>query len=389
GFTALHLAACHGRLPCIKLLVEEYKVNVNISSHYGWTPLHLALNPKSGPHALECVKYLKECGANINARTKSGLTPLHQAAKEGRQDCVVVLVEAGADVHATDSQGQTPLDLCKIWAHKACARYLRYKMWEKDKGDFAREMNKMDKLKQAILASEQDTYSKVKKDQTLVQHLHFCDWLDKKGLPERLKDLSCVREDVSSLSRQCESIDKLSQTKIETSGMPTPKALCHDKLKDKSNISQTDTESKYSHSKKRPVRWNTSVNPLSPPITAISRDVQGILDAPPKEGDIRSLVHITKDEDGHPMINTISGKNVTSLPNLPYEIIERKLFPNKIVHDRLLSPRDFKSTHILDVQRKLPPSKAQRPASEIPYHLRQEIDPNYIKITNDFPLTRP
>ncbi|OCT99058.1 ankyrin repeat domain-containing protein 53 [Xenopus laevis] len=392
GFTALHLAALHGRLPCIKLLIERYKLSLDLASHYGWTPLHLALDSKTGPRAPECVRYLLERGAKVNVQSKSGVTPLHQAAKEGRQDCITLLLEAGADVHAKDAQDQTPFDLCKIWSHKACARFLRYKMWEKDKDDLSQEMKKMEKLKKDIIASEKETLSRIKEDQEIIQHLHFCEWLDKKGLPERLKESARSQTEISSKQSQCRK-GTTKQSKKPLS-LKTPKIqskrgdlplTCPHKGKAQSCTCHSCTEENHSHGKMGLRRWNPSVNPSRPPVAEISRDIQDVPSIHPgMNEDLGSYVLLSKNEHGRPRINTISGKAVSPVPNLPYEIIEKSFFPDSVPHKRLLSPKDFISNHILDVPRKQPPSKAQRPVSEMSYHLQQRVDTNYLKITNNF-----
>ena len=42
GFTALHWASKHGNLDMVKLLAGSYHVDVNLKTHGGYTPLHLA-----------------------------------------------------------------------------------------------------------------------------------------------------------------------------------------------------------------------------------------------------------------------------------------------------------------------------------------------------------
>ena len=42
GYTPLHWAAKHGSLELVKILAENYKVDVNAKSYGGYTPSHLA-----------------------------------------------------------------------------------------------------------------------------------------------------------------------------------------------------------------------------------------------------------------------------------------------------------------------------------------------------------
>ena len=64
GLAPIHLAAQNGRLDCLRTMVEKYKVDVNLQSEAGWTPLHLAINRTSKKQALKCVWYLLEKGAD-------------------------------------------------------------------------------------------------------------------------------------------------------------------------------------------------------------------------------------------------------------------------------------------------------------------------------------
>jgi ankyrin repeat protein len=80
--------------------------NVNDAGDDGYTALHWAARNMHD----KCVKYCIEMGANVNARTNSGNTPLHHASWQGQVDIVRVLLDAGAFVDVTDVKDQrTPL----------------------------------------------------------------------------------------------------------------------------------------------------------------------------------------------------------------------------------------------------------------------------------------
>jgi len=59
------------------------------------------------------VKCLVEKGADVNAKDKSGMSPLHWAVFCGRTDIVQYLIENGADYSERTSEGKTALDLAR------------------------------------------------------------------------------------------------------------------------------------------------------------------------------------------------------------------------------------------------------------------------------------
>ncbi|KAH6640183.1 ankyrin repeat-containing domain protein [Chaetomium tenue] len=65
--------------------------------------LHLAYNNYA------CAQVLLESGANVGARDGYGRTPLYWAAEAGQADVVRLLVGAGADINAASDDGVTPL----------------------------------------------------------------------------------------------------------------------------------------------------------------------------------------------------------------------------------------------------------------------------------------
>jgi hypothetical protein len=70
-------------------------------------PLHIAVQYD----ALECVKYLIDEGADVNAADFDGDTPLHKAAKFHNYAAYRMLVAAGADPNLRNNLKETPQKL--------------------------------------------------------------------------------------------------------------------------------------------------------------------------------------------------------------------------------------------------------------------------------------
>ena len=60
GLTSLHLASIHGRLDCLRLLIEKYKFDINLPSTTGWRACHLCISNQTGKRAHQCLAYLLE-----------------------------------------------------------------------------------------------------------------------------------------------------------------------------------------------------------------------------------------------------------------------------------------------------------------------------------------
>ena len=97
----------YGMLP-LYAVIEE---GLEIAS----TPLHAAVRyPSDG--RLEVVQELLEAGANPNARTVGGFTPLHAAVRWGSElEVVQALLAAGANPNARTVGGSTPLHAAVRW----------------------------------------------------------------------------------------------------------------------------------------------------------------------------------------------------------------------------------------------------------------------------------
>lgn len=100
---------------------EKKKDELSMGSNAGKTPLHYAAGATQNPAV---VKALLKAGAKVNARDKSGDTPLHQAAINKNAEVVKVLLEAGADVHAKSVAELTPLHRAARNKNSAVAQFL-------------------------------------------------------------------------------------------------------------------------------------------------------------------------------------------------------------------------------------------------------------------------
>ena len=112
GWTPLHHAAEEGNLAIVKMLLEKGADVDARTSRFGETPLMLACGLFGGGRndAGKCARLLLEKGANANAATNDGVTPLMYAAHRGRVETVKLLLAKGAGAGSKDFKGKTALD---------------------------------------------------------------------------------------------------------------------------------------------------------------------------------------------------------------------------------------------------------------------------------------
>ena len=104
---SIHKAVEEGNIEAVKKFLAA-GIDVNAKAFItGSTPLHIAATK-------EVVELLIAKGADVNAKDKYDMTPLHPAAGRGHKEVVELLIAGGADVNARDEDGDTPLD----WADR-------------------------------------------------------------------------------------------------------------------------------------------------------------------------------------------------------------------------------------------------------------------------------
>jgi hypothetical protein len=65
----------------------------------------------------DIARFLVERGANVNAHSPNGSTPLMMAAREGREELAHFLLESGADTRARNDWGDSALTLAMRYDH--------------------------------------------------------------------------------------------------------------------------------------------------------------------------------------------------------------------------------------------------------------------------------
>ena len=155
GNAALHHAASSGETDTIRLLCLKGAVVDKVSGD-GLTPLYMAavgnfmgatqallvagadvsiqfqcdsgsmsvLNAVAGEGHVEIARVLLEHGADANAASDTGCTPLHTAAVRERPEMVSLLFLNGANADTFNDQGFSPLQFAALHGHAATARAL-------------------------------------------------------------------------------------------------------------------------------------------------------------------------------------------------------------------------------------------------------------------------
>lgn len=113
GACAIHWAAIGGDPSVVSALIEA-GADVDAQSRDGATPLMFA----SQYSRVECVRLLVAAGARVNATSTKGWTSLHGAAIGGNAEIVAYLLENGADATRADGSGWLPVHCSASRGHR-------------------------------------------------------------------------------------------------------------------------------------------------------------------------------------------------------------------------------------------------------------------------------
>ena len=117
GESPLMLAAIQGDLVDVKLLIG-HGARVN---QPGWSALHYAA---ASPHT-DVLKFLIEQGADVQARSPNGTTPLMMAAQYGSEDVIDLLLAHGADAQARNDLDLGVVDFAKLSGRRPVVEHLQ------------------------------------------------------------------------------------------------------------------------------------------------------------------------------------------------------------------------------------------------------------------------
>ncbi|CAL1529692.1 unnamed protein product [Lymnaea stagnalis] len=400
GLTAIHLAAIHGRLECLKLCIEKFKVDINLPSSTGWRPIHLCISNQTGKRSMQCLVYLLENGADSSIANDDGITPVHQAASEGHVQCLKILIEVGAKIDCKDCRGNTPLDLAKLWGHRKCARILAAEKWHQDKAFVAKEMQQLKKVKMLQVLKELEEEEEIKAAQQFYGDEAFKQWMatksETKTSPEKFVNAKGQdnRESIfrpNSISRKTivENQQHTTKEKVIVDGMKITAENGSDfeinedyEFMDDKQNEDNSKKNKLKKRRKTPNLLNLEDWNISTKATD-NQYVPGLEDDYPRdeytmmpkvkgapkyfEGKfVAPLTSANIDED---IKRKGSGAQLRK-PKLPAEIINQVLGKDSTVVDRGMI---FKCKHIEDVHTKRKYDADKTGRSEAPLHLTNDV----------------
>ena len=138
GHTSLRQATCFGHVEIVRLLLQ-HGADTDARDQDHSTPLHVASSPTElevarrtlvynpeleSRRELEAARLLLEHDAEVDAKNKTGRTPLHLASLDGYTEAVRLLLDHGANPDAKNTWGWTPLHMATSLGRTETVRLL-------------------------------------------------------------------------------------------------------------------------------------------------------------------------------------------------------------------------------------------------------------------------
>lgn len=123
--TPVHTASAHGHLEIVGLLITKGAVDPNIADDHGITPLHYSARYRNA----DIVRFLLENNADVKIRDSYNKTVLHgYEVSEIKGDRLLttlkILIDSGADINAISDIGETPLMNMVLINSKEAVKFL-------------------------------------------------------------------------------------------------------------------------------------------------------------------------------------------------------------------------------------------------------------------------
>jgi len=117
GDTALHRACAGGHTAMVQLLVLEFGANIHLPNTSGDTPL--LVNAQSGHPQLALLRFLVECGSDIHAKNKAGISVISlmgvsAATPQQQQSSHAIFGFSSAGALASPSSGSASAPLAEM-----------------------------------------------------------------------------------------------------------------------------------------------------------------------------------------------------------------------------------------------------------------------------------
>jgi len=399
GLTAIHLAAIHGRLDCLKVCIEKFKIDINLPSSTGWRAVHLCISNQTGKRSLGCLAYLLEKGADHSVANDDGITPVHQAASEGHVQCMKMLLQVGARLDKQDCRGNTPLDLSKLWGHRKCARILAAEMWHQDKDGVAKEMQQLKKVKMQQILKELEEEEEEKAAKQFYGEDAFKQWMENKNLTQKTTPENSAFIQTKETGYKPNSVAR--NNEITSSKLITDKKSIGDTeeqneaIDDKEPVKEVvsdpekDKENEKDKSKKiKPLMYNEK-DWVKSTKTSKKSYITNLTDDFPRDEytmmpKVKGAPKFYEGKFVRPMTPSNVDKDIiekgteTKLrkPKLPAEVISKVLAKDASKSDR---GQLFKCKHIGDVRTKKKYDEDQKGRPEAPLHLCNDLNSQLVK----------